>query len=32
MMLVKSSITACGSSEYAEVCCHEFKRLVVVKG
>jgi hypothetical protein len=32
MMLVKSSITACGSSEYAGVCCHQFRRSVVVKG
>jgi hypothetical protein len=31
-MLVKSSITACGSSDYAAVCCHPFRRLVVVKG
>jgi hypothetical protein len=32
MMLVKSSITACGSSEYAGVCCCQFRRSVVVKG
>jgi hypothetical protein len=32
MMLVKSSITACDFSEYAGVCCHQFRRLVVVKG
>jgi hypothetical protein len=32
MMLVKSSNTACGSSEYAGVCCCQFRRLVVVKG
>jgi hypothetical protein len=31
-MLVKSSITACGSSEYAGVCCCQFRRWVVVKG
>jgi hypothetical protein len=29
--MVKSSIIACGSSEYAGVCCHHFRRLVVVK-
>jgi hypothetical protein len=32
MMLVKSSITACGPSEYAGGCCHQFRWLVVVKG
>jgi hypothetical protein len=32
MMLVKSSITACGSSEYSGVCCCQFRRSVVVKG
>jgi hypothetical protein len=32
MMLVKSSITACGSSEHAVVCCCQFRKLVVVKG
>jgi hypothetical protein len=31
-MLVKISITACGSSEYAGVCCRQFRRSVVVKG
>jgi hypothetical protein len=31
-MLVKSSITACGSSECAGVCCRQFRRAVVVKG
>jgi hypothetical protein len=32
MMLVKSFITACGSSECVGVCCHQFRRSVVVKG
>jgi hypothetical protein len=32
MTLARSSITACGSSEYAGVCCHQFRRLVVVNG
>jgi hypothetical protein len=31
-MLLKGSITACGSSKYAGVCCHQFRRSVVVKG
>jgi hypothetical protein len=32
MMFVKSSITACGSSDYAGVCCSQFRRSVLVKG
>jgi hypothetical protein len=26
MMLARSSTTVCGSSEYAGVCCHQFRR------
>jgi hypothetical protein len=31
-MLVKSSFTARGSSKYAGVCCHQFRRSMVLKG
>jgi hypothetical protein len=31
MMLVKSSTAACGYSEYAGVCCCQFRRSVVLK-
>jgi hypothetical protein len=32
MMLARSSLTACGSSEYAGLCCCQFRRSEVVNG